>query len=110
MLEQFDYPDPTMPTGSRNSTVVAPQALIMMNAPVVLEASARLARKLELFKSDTARVTEAYLRLFARPPTDHETMDAMELLRELSAGQTSSQAWTLLVQTFMGTNEFIYLR
>ena len=110
MLEQFDYPDPTMPTGSRNSTVVAPQALIMMNAPVVLEASARLARKLELFKSDPERVKEAYLRLFARPPTEPETMDAMELLRELSVGQTSSQAWTLLVQTFMGTNEFIYLR
>ncbi len=33
VLEQFDYPDPTMPTGSRNSTVVAPQALILLNSP-----------------------------------------------------------------------------
>ncbi len=35
MFEQFDFPDPTMPTGSRNATVVAPQALLIMNDELV---------------------------------------------------------------------------
>ena len=40
MLEQFDYPDPTMPTGSRNATVVAPQALIMLKRLLCLTRNA----------------------------------------------------------------------
>ena len=110
MLEQFDYPDPTMPTGSRNSTVIAPQALIMMNAPVVMESSARLAAKLASLPDDTQRVREAYALLYARPPTEHEQTDALALLREFCATEKPDRALALLCQTLFAANEFIYLR
>ncbi len=111
MLEQFDYPDPTMPTGSRNSTVIAPQALIMMNAPVVMESATRLAARLATSSvDDVQRVQEIYVSLFGRPPSDHEKADALALVRDLSASDKPEHAWALLCQTLFAANEFIYLR
>ena len=112
MLEQFDYPDPTMPTGSRNSTVIAPQALIMMNAPVVMQSGEKLAARLAAIGSpgDSQRIEQAYLLLYARPPTDHENADARALLRDFLKTENPDRAWALLCQTLFAANEFIYLR
>lgn len=110
LLEQFDYPDPTMPAGSRNSTVIAPQALIMMNAPVVLESSARLARSLLVLPEDGQRVERSYALLYGRPPVDREQEQALALVREFSTTEKPERAWTLLCQTLLAANEFIYLR
>ncbi len=110
MLEQFDYPDPTMPTGSRNSTVIAPQALIMMNAPVVMQSADKLAARLAPLSDDTQRVQHAYALLYGRPPTAQETADALALLREFSATEKPDRALSLLCQTLYAANEFIYLR
>ena len=108
MLEQFDYPDPTMPTGSRSSTTVAPQALIMLNAPVVQDAAARLASRLrnETRSSDPARLAErAYALLFGRQPTARESERAAAFL------QTDAEAaLPLLCQTLLATNEFVFVR
>ena len=110
MLEQFDYPDPTMPTGSRNSTVIAPQALIMMNAPVVMESSARLAARLCALPDDAKRVQQAYALLYGRAPAEHEKADTLALVREFSATEKPERAWALACQTLLAANEFIYLR
>ena len=110
MLEQFDYPDPTMPTGSRNSTVIAPQALIMMNAPVVMQSGEKLAALLAPLTDDAQRIQRAYELLYSRPPTGREKADALALLREFSTTERSDRAWALLCQTLFAANEFIYLR
>ena len=110
MLEQFDYPDPTMPTGSRNNTVIAPQALIMMNAPVVMQSAEKLAARLAPLTDDGQRIRRAYELLYARTPTDREQADAVALLREFSTTEKSERAWALLCQTLFAANEFIYLR
>ena len=110
MLEQFDYPDPTMPTGSRNSTVIAPQALIMMNAPVVLESSRRLAAKLATLPDDEQRVQQAYTLLLSRAPQQHEVTDALAMVHEFSTTEPPERAWALFCQALFAANEFIYLR
>ncbi len=110
MLEQFDYPDPTMPTGSRNSTVIAPQALIMMNAPVVMQSGEKLAARLAPLPDDLQRVQRAYEMLFSRPPTEREKADALALLRDFSTTGKPGRALALLCQTLFAANEFIYLR
>ncbi len=114
MLEQFDYPDPTMPTGSRNSTVVAPQALIMLNAPVVMDAGAALAKRLiaECGGNDEAIITRLFTLLYARPPAASETTRATGFLKELEQGAEGSRerALALLCQTYLAANEFMYLR
>ena len=105
ILEQFDYPDPTTPTGTRNSTTVAPQALILLNAPVVMEAAKLAAKDLHQFAAtDDTRLTQLYQRLYNRLPTAAE---AERCLRFISG---NPENWPLLVQTLMASNEFIYLQ
>jgi hypothetical protein len=110
VFEQFDYPDPSTPTGSRNSTVVAPQALILLNAPVVLRSSERLAARLAMLSNDTERITRAYQLLYARSPDDREQRRALVLLEKFRAGENPGRAWAQLCQTLFAANEFIYLR
>jgi hypothetical protein len=110
MLEQFDYPDPTMPTGSRNSTVIAPQALIMMNSPVVMECGARLAARLSLLANDEQRVQEIYAALYNRAPSEREKDRVLAAIRDFSRSGKPESAWSLMCQTLLAANEFIYLR
>jgi hypothetical protein len=112
ILEQFDYPDPTMPTGSRNSTVVAPQALIMLNSPVVWQSAEKLAARLQPAASDEQRVRQLFELLFARPPTDQEQQRVLTLLHDpaLSYQGKSASGWAVVCQALLSANEFAYLR
>ena len=120
LFEQFDYPDPAVPNGNRNATVVAPQALLMMNSDLVEQAAAKLASQLlaraEL--PDTKRVELAYVKAYGRPPTSRELTRAQTFLgqfeRTVSAQKPEAkdcraQAWATLCQTLLAANEFIYL-
>lgn len=103
LLEQFDYPDPSAPTGSRNSTTVAPQALILLNAPYVMEAAQRLAAELQGSSNKQAeQVGLAYERLYNRPVTQQELARGLHFLQ--------GQNLALLCHTLMAANEFMYLR
>ncbi|MDB6119737.1 MAG: Planctomycete cytochrome, partial [Verrucomicrobiaceae bacterium] len=110
MLEQFDFPDPTMPTGSRNSTVIAPQALIMMNSPVAMESSERLAKKLESAGDDTQRLKQVYQLLYGRAAQENEIGHSLAFLNHLRSTESTERAWALLCQSLMAANEFMYLR
>jgi hypothetical protein len=123
MFEQFDFPDPTMPTGNRNATVVAPQALLMMNSELVIESADAMARHLLEDRSDPVhRIELGYIRALSRAPTDAEVRQALDfvlLLAPLSSSndaseesqrQTELHAWSLFCQTLMASNEFIYVR
>jgi hypothetical protein len=121
LFEQFDFPDPTMPTGSRNSTVVAPQALLLLNSELVMDAADLFARRLLHEKPDDAiRVSSAYEWAYARPPSQVELRRAFSFIESLTAnartygGSVTSnaqqQAWSLFCQTLIASNEFIYLR
>ena len=120
LFEQFDFPDPAVPTGSRNATVVAPQALLMMNSELVEQAAAKLAAQLlartEL--PDAKRVELAYVKAYGRPPNVRELVRAQNFLSQFErtvsaqkpeAKDCRAQAWTVLCQTILAANEFIYL-
>ncbi|WP_010584912.1 PSD1 and planctomycete cytochrome C domain-containing protein [Schlesneria paludicola] len=125
LFEQFDFPDPTMPTGSRNSTTVAPQALIMMNSELVMDSAAEFARQLlEQPIDDAARVRRGYERALSRVPTDTETNRVLAFVTNLSNQPVSSatsdkdsppvdarqRAWTLFCQSLFASNEFLFVR
>ncbi|QEG00491.1 Planctomycete cytochrome C [Stieleria maiorica] len=114
---QFDYPDPTMPTGSRNATVIAPQNLLLMNDELVMESADALARSvLSQPDDDIDRVADAYRRAVGREPSPNETERAIGFLTKLTDGagdddgRSQRQAWSLFCQSLMASNEFIYLR
>ena len=123
MFEQFDFPDPTMPTGSRNTTVVAPQALLMMNSELVMDSADEMARSLINDRSDPIhRIQLGYDRAISRPPTDTETELALNFILQMTTqgGATDVteeyhrlaelRAWSLFCQTLLACNEFIYVR
>jgi hypothetical protein len=129
LFEQFDFPDPTMPTGSRNSTVVAPQALLMMNSELVMDSADELARRLlDHPGDDAARIDLSYQRGVGRPPTETETQRALAFVGELisvlrpseaveqeattalEGRRTEQQAWALFCHSLFASNEFIYVR
>ncbi|GDY18760.1 hypothetical protein LBMAG56_01050 [Verrucomicrobiota bacterium] len=120
LFEQFDYPDPAVPTGSRNATTVAPQALLMMNSDLVLQSATALATQL-LTRSeltDPERLTLAYTKAYGRPPTPRELTRAQAFLTNFEKNAATRQptpkaprteAWSALCQTILAANEFIYL-
>jgi len=81
-LEVFDFADPSMVTGRRNTSTVAPQALFLMNHPFVLEQSRHSAARLLAGKlpDDGARITRAYRLALGRGPTDGERSVALRFV------------------------------
>src|SRR5262249_61633351 len=72
-FEVLDFADPSVPTGVRNVSTVAPQALFLMNPPFILEQSRPAARQLLAEPgTDDQRITRAYRMALGRGPTDAE--------------------------------------
>ncbi|MEN9572208.1 MAG: hypothetical protein RL514_63 [Verrucomicrobiota bacterium] len=111
LFEQFDFPDPAVPNGNRNATVVAPQALLMMNSDLVGKAAEKFAVGLLASASDdTRRIELAYQKAYARPPTTKELARAKKFLTDFKPDSAASpSAWTVLCQSLLAANEFIYL-
>ena len=105
---QFDFPDPTMPTGHRSSTVVAPQALWLMNSELVINAARAFAARLaEESPEPDERIDRAWQSALARQPSSAEIAQSQTFLHE---ERDNPQAWALLCQSLFAGNEFIYLR
>jgi hypothetical protein len=113
-LEQFDYPDPTMPTGSRNQTTVAPQSLLLMNNPLVMDSAEMLAdRILTQFSDNTIRLDQIFRVLLGRPPSESESESCLRYLQR--AGEVEDHSiikarWASLVQAIVASNDFLYVR
>jgi hypothetical protein len=98
---------------------VPSQGLYLLNSPSVINASDAAATRLRRETPDeAARVRRAYLAVYNRPPTSAESEAAIDFLDRYSAtvGSAASpspaarhDAWTALVQSLMGSAEFLYL-
>jgi len=111
LFEQFDFPDPAVPNGNRNATVVAPQALLMLNSDLVAKSAEKFATALlATARDDVRRIELAYLRAYARPPTAKELARARKFLADFKPDSAASpSAWGVLCQSLLAANEFIYL-
>lgn len=120
LFEQFNYPDPTMPTGSRNTTTIAPQALVVMNYELVMNSARHFAEALlSPTESDRTRIEMAYESALGRLPTEAEFNGALGFIESLSLegltnasevdSDTRMEAWSLFCQSLLASNEFFYL-
>lgn len=113
VLRAFDLPDPTMSSGSRDATVVAPQALFMMNSSVMLQHSMKMAESLLALAgaTDEARVREAYERALSRPPTGREVDEALTYVAKFEQEWKGDRkrAWQSFCKSLLASNEFSYL-
>jgi hypothetical protein len=74
VLTQFNFPNPSVPTGKRFLTQVPQQQLFLMNSPLVIETARKLTHTPDFLElnSDELRVASLYISVFQRPPTPAE--------------------------------------
>jgi hypothetical protein len=78
--------------------------LFLMNNPLVIDASKRLAKQLRderTLADDASRLERLWLETLARPITADESTAAAAFLAE--------QSWESLVQALLASNEFCYI-
>ena len=116
-FQTFDFPDPGVTVGRRTTTVVAPQALYLMNSPFVREQSYRLANATIAHSAKTpARIRFAYRRAWCRDATLEETARVTEFIvrAEKALEPTAKEpdkrlekAWAAFAQMLFASNEFL---
>jgi cytochrome c553 len=74
ILTQFNFPNPSVPTGRRFQTIVPQQSLFLMNSPLVIETARKLTHRPEFLeqKNDDKRVALLYEAIFQRLPSPKE--------------------------------------
>ncbi len=112
VLDLFDFAEPTLVTGKRETTNVPIQSLYLMNSPFVLDRSARLAARLiDEENTDELRVRKAFLICFSRQPDRLEMERSLQFLnnKKRSVGEPLDARSTGLLsfcQALLCTAEF----
>ncbi len=117
----FDFANPSVVTGSRNATTVAPQALFMLNSDFVSQMAGATAGALlkPATRSDDHRIEQLYEKALCRLPSKKEVRHAKQFIKrydELSVAQRMDHdaarqaAWQALCRVIFSSNEFIYLQ
>jgi hypothetical protein len=107
IFEIFDFADPSTPSGSRNASMVAPQALFFLNDEWVTEEARSAAARLlaEPLSDDAARIEFAFQSLLGRSPTKREWDLSLKSLSD----QPAQEAWTTFIQSLFATFDFRYV-
>ena len=98
----FDQPEPLVSQGSRPTTTVAPQALILMNSPQARTWAEGLAKRVQNAGDASKQIAMAYWLCFHREPKAAETAAGLDFLK---SGATLPD----YCQVVMGLNEFVYV-
>lgn len=119
-LQAFDFGDPSMVISSRTPTTVAPQALYMMNSPMVMDFAQSFATKVLQVKgiTDEARRGRALFDAFGRPASQTEAaigrsfFIAYDLALEDSFRDPEKRRrkiWDTYCQALLASNNFAYV-
>ncbi|MFT4638969.1 MAG: hypothetical protein ACI8T1_002292 [Verrucomicrobiales bacterium] len=100
----FDMADPSTPNGDRRASVVAPQALYLMNSAQVHDASLAMAQALPDGNTHE-RLAILYHKLYHRQVIEAEVVRAQAFIETYS----QAEAWAALVRVLLASNEFLYV-
>jgi hypothetical protein len=92
ILTQFNFPNPSVPTGKRFLTQVPQQQLFLMNSPLVIETARKLTHTPDFLAltTDELRVASLYIAVYQRPPTPDEIKLCLRYI-EANPGGTSTE-------------------
>jgi mono/diheme cytochrome c family protein len=96
ILTQFNFPNPSVPTGKRFLTQVPQQQLFLMNSPLVIETARKLTHtpKFIAQTTDELRVASLYISVFQRPPTPDEIKLCLRYIESNPGGASTEVAQT----------------
>ncbi len=108
IFEAFDFADPSIVTGVRNVSTVAPQALFLMNHPFVREQAKFAAERLaaENLENDDSRLDRAYRLVLGRAPLPGEIIVAKKLL---GTEANAADVWTDIFHALFASADFRYV-
>jgi hypothetical protein len=114
-LTTFDLPDLKLPNGRRNVTSVPPQALLLLNDPLVEQLSKHWAAQLlkQSHRDPGERIDVMVVAAFGRHPKESERNRLKTLLRAVSTQDDpmmDQAAWAQLAHTIFNTKEFIHYK
>jgi mono/diheme cytochrome c family protein len=110
----FDFADPQTVSGRRNQTIVAPQALFLLNSELLRDSARRLATQL-IDRAGPADekdlVCAAFREVFGRAPTAGELRFAHEYLADWPRGDAGvgADALAALCQALLCGSRFLYI-
>ncbi len=120
-LEVFDFAEPSMVVGTRESSNTANQALYLMNNPLVIDQSEALANRVSSEGGRVAgQIESAFMLVYGRPPTSGERSAAASFFKSFSpeirygVGRTSGprvqgETLTAFCQSLFASAEFRYI-
>jgi hypothetical protein len=116
-LALFDFAEPTLVTGKRDTTTVPSQALYLMNNPFVTRAADAMARQLFTEnQTQRQRVEHAFQLAFGRLPSTVELEKTVEYFKRYLAEKEgnptqrlAAKAWSSFCQALLCGAEFRYL-
>ncbi len=121
LMVMFDAPEPSRAQGSRESSNVPGQSLLLLNNPFVhQQAKAWAARDLQTLKnlSLEQRVERLFSEALGRKPSQNETQALVGFLQDQAAAyelpytaqNTDPRLWADLCHVLLNTKEFLYLQ
>jgi len=111
VLKAFDFPDPNRHGEARDQTTTPIQQLYFLNSPFLLDRAETLTKRLladSNSSSPSERVRNLYRAVLQRDPTCLEVDRASKLL-DLDGGPDRPESWSLLAQSLLISNEFLFV-
>ena len=119
-LQAFDFGDPSMVNAARTPTTVAPQALYVMNSPMVIDFSRKFAQRMLALPgiSEEDRINAATYQAIGRPQNDAEKavakrfFIAYEMMLEEAVPDSAERRrriWDVYCQALLASNSFAYV-
>lgn len=110
VLRQFDFAEPSLVTGKRDSTNAPPQALYLMNSDFVRARAAALAKRV-MEVPEEARIGEVYRRCLHRAPDEEESRLVKAFLNAplpdgTEPSKEEEKRWQDLCQTLLASADF----
>ena len=111
LFEVFDYPNPGLVSGNRNSSSVPTQALFMMNNDFVMKQAQQVSEIIEKTEADDLRgkITLAFLKCLGRPPDEKEMKAALAFLEKNIEKKSQKVNLDGLVHSLFACLDFRYL-
>jgi hypothetical protein len=104
----FDAPDCSAIVERRTESIVAPQALFLLNDPLVADLAKALAERI-VREVPAGAVRERIQRLYEITLSRHPTADELEIGLQFLGEQPAADAWARYCQLIVCTNEFMYV-
>lgn len=118
MFSTFDYVETANHIEQRPTTLVPHQALFLLNSPLVLKSSQRLAQQAAReFPDPQVRITAIFENLLGIQPDDQQFRRTQAFLHDLrspapqegEARDVDQAAWQALCRALLATNDFLYI-